>query len=109
MAYDEQLARRLRTLIAKRTDFYEQKMFGGMGFLLRGNMCFGIWKEDLILRLGPEQAVKALKQKNVVPFDITGRPMKGWVMVKPSGFKSDAALKGWVDQAIAFVSQLPSK
>ena len=109
MAYDEQLAQRLRALAAKRRDFHEQKMFGGLGLLLRGNMCVGIWKTDLILRLGPQAGAKALEQKDVVPFDITGRPMKGWVMVKPASFKTDAALKKWMDQAIAFVSQLPRK
>ena len=109
MAYDENLAKRLSRLIAKRNDFYEQKMFGGLGFLLRGNMCFGIWKNDLILRLGLEIAPKILKDKNAIPFDITGRPMKGWVMIKPSGFKSDVDLKKWITKAINFVSQLPRK
>ena len=109
MAYDTQLAKRLETLVAQRRDIHQQKMFGGLGFLLRGNMCFGIWKTDLILRLGPEGGPKALKTRNVVPFDITGRAMNGWVMVKPAGFKTDAALKKWVDQAITFVLTLLRK
>ena len=107
MAYDDKLARRLSDMIAKRTDFYEQKMFGGIGYLLRGNMCFGIWKDNLILRLGEIKANAALKNKNVRPFDITGRPMKGWVMVTPAGMKSETAFKKWVTQAMDFVSQLP--
>ena len=109
MAYNEKLADRLRKLIAKRNDFHEQKMFGGMGYLLRGNMCLGIWKDSLILRLGESQAGKALKKKNVKPFDITGRAMKGWVMVTPSGMKTNADLKRWVTLAIDFVIQLPRK
>ena len=109
MAYDEQLAKRLNKLIVGRNDFYEQKMFGGLGFLLRGNMCFGIWKDHLILRLGEEKAGRALTKKDVVPFDITGRAMKGWVMVAPKGTKSEDALKQWVRQAIDFVSTLPRK
>ena len=109
MAYDEQLAKRLHKLIAQRDDFYEQKMFGGVGFLLRGNMCFGIWKDNLILRLGESQAKNALKKKNVKPFDITGRAMKGWVMVAPAGMKTDTALRQWVSRAIDFVIQLPRK
>ena len=109
MAYDEQLAERLREFIAKRNDFHEQKMFGGVGFLLRGNMCFGIWKDSLILRLGEPQAVNALKDKNVKPFDITGRAMKGWVMVAPGGMKSKEILRQWVARAMDFVSQLPRK
>lgn len=109
MAYDEQLAKRLSKLIAKRNDFHEQKMFGGMGYLLRGNMCFGIWKDNLILRLGESQAQNALKKKNVKPFDITGRAMKGWVMVAPGGMKTETTLRQWVTQAIDFVIQLPRK
>ncbi len=109
MAYDEQLAKRLSKLIAKRNGFHEQKMFGGIGFLLHGNMCFGIWKDNLILRLGEGQAQNALKKKNIKPFDITGRAMKGWVMVKPEGIKSEESLKQWIGQAIDFVTQLPCK
>ena len=109
MAYDEQLAKRLSKLIAKRNGFHEQKMFGGLGYLLHGNMCFGIWKNSLILRLGESNAQSALKTKRVKPFDITDRAMKGWVLVAPQGIKSDASLKQWVEQAIEFVSQLPRK
>ena len=109
MAYDEQLAKRLSKLIAKRNDFYEQKMFGGVGFLLQGNMCFGVYKNYLILRLGEEQGQKALKKANTRPFDITGRVMKGWVMVNSGGTKSEENLRQWINQAIAFVLGLPRK
>ena len=109
MAYDLKLAERLRKIIVQRRDFYAQNMFGRVVFLLRGNMCFGIWKDNLILRLGEIQASKALKRKYVKPFDITGRAMKGWVMVAPEGMKSAASLNQWVDQAVSFVSQLPVK
>ena len=109
MAYDDKLEKRLHKLIAERNDFHEQKMFGGVGFLLHGNMCFGIWKDSLILRLGDPQAQIALKNKNVRPFDITGRAMKGWVMVAPAGIKSEVALKKWVLQAIGFVMKFPRK
>ena len=109
MAYDEQLEKRLHELVARRNDCHAQKMFGGVGFLLRGNMCFGIWKDSLILRLGESQAQNALKNKNVKPFDITGRAMKGWVMVAPQGMKSKETLRQWVAQAIDFVAQLPRK
>jgi len=109
MAYDEQLEKRLEKIIVRRKDFRAQKMFGGLGFLMRGNMCFGIWKNSLILRVGKEHAQKALMKKNVRPFDITGRAMKGWVMVEPAGMKSKDALQRWVKQATDFVSQLPRK
>ncbi|MDE2026980.1 MAG: TfoX/Sxy family protein [Candidatus Omnitrophica bacterium] len=109
MPYDEKLEKRLDKLVSKRNDFYRQKMFGGVGYLLRGNMCFGIWKDSLILRLGETQAQNALKRKSVKPFDITGRAMRGWVMVEPPGMKTDAILHQWVTQAIDFVIQLPSR
>ena len=109
MSYDEQLEERLHKLIAKRNDFHAQKMFGGVGFLLHGNMCFGIYKNYLILRLGEEQAQKALKKKNTKPFDITGRAMKDWVMVAPGGMKSKETLRQWMTRAIDFVSQLPRR
>ncbi len=109
MAYDEKLAQRLDALIKERKDIYSQKMFGGLGFLLKGNMCFGIWKDSLILRLGINQSETALKQKNVNPFDITGRAMKGWVLVKPEAFKTKSSLEKWVKAAIVFVETLPGK
>jgi TfoX/Sxy family transcriptional regulator of competence genes len=109
VAYDEHLAKRLDVLASKRKDIHQQKMFGGVGYLLRGNMCFGIWKDSLILRLGDDQARAALKRKHVKPFDITGRLMKGWVMVEPLGMRTSAALKLWIDQAIDFVISLPRK
>ncbi len=109
MPYDEQLEKRLDELAAKRKDLHKQKMFGGVGYLLRGNMCFGIWKDSLILRLGETSAQNALEKRDVKPFDITGRAMKGWVMVMPSGMKTAASLRQWVAQAVEFVVQLPRK
>ena len=109
MSYNQKLENRLNQLISHRQDFHKQKMFGGVGFLMRGNMCFGIWKDSLIVRAGEEQAQKALKAKWTKPFDITGRAMKGWFMVKPNGMKTKASLVKWVDQAISFVETLPRK
>lgn len=76
---------------------------------MHGNMCFGIYKDYLILRLGEDQATKAIKKKYTKPFDITGRPMKGWVMVDSAGLRTENVLKEWVNQAIVFVSGLPRK
>ena len=109
MPYDKKLEERLNKLVAGRRDFYAQKMFGGVGFLLRGNMCFGIFKEYLIIRVGEPAAEKVLKKKGTKPFDITGRAMKGWAMVGPAATKTDTALKQWVALATDFVSQLPRK
>jgi hypothetical protein len=106
MAYDEALAGRVRRGLARRRGVTEKKMFGGVGFLLHGNMCVGVWKEFLILRLGPEQAEVALREPHVRVFDITGKPMKGWVMVAPAGAAGDGALRDWLRQAAAFVTRL---
>jgi hypothetical protein len=84
-------------------------MFGGVCFLLNGNMCVGIWKSSLMVRLGPEQAAAALEEPNVVEFDITGRPMKGWVMVEPDGLETDEQLGHWVQRSVEFVETLPKK
>ena len=109
MAYSESLASRIRDVFAGRRGVTEKKMFGGVGFMLHGNMCVGVWKTSLIARLGPEQAEAALKEPNVVDFDITGRPMKGWVMVEAEGVETDEQLRGWVERAFVFVERLPRK
>ena len=105
MAYDEQTADRVRTRLARRRGFEEKKMFGGVGFLLNGNMCVGVWKEFLILRLGPQGYQAALDESFTREFDITGRPMRGWVMVEPDGFQDDEDLKEWIERAIGFASE----
>ena len=109
MAYDAVLAERVRRLAPKGRGFVEKKMFGGVGFLLHGNMCVGVWKEYLIVRIGPEAYDEALEQPYVCEFDITGRPMKGWVMVEPAGLHRESELAEWVERAVGFVSELPAK
>jgi len=109
MAYDKTLADRIRALLPIEGDFSERTMFGGVGFLLNGNMCVGVWKEELILRLSPEQSDEALLDPTVRPFDITGRPMTGWVLVGPDGTESDEALRAWIDRSVEYVSLLPAK
>ena len=109
MAYDEKLDRRIKEMVSGWEKTNEKKMFGGICHLLNGNMFCGVHKEFLILRLGPDRAEDALKLPHVRPFDITGRPMKGWVMVAEDGFKSDKDLKNWLDQARRFVETLPMK
>ena len=109
MAYSESLALRIRQALAERRGFEEKKMFGGLGFLLHGNMCVGVWKNSLIARLGPDEGERALAEEHVVEFDITGRAMKGWVMVEPEGLESDEQLSGWIERAVAFVATLPKK
>lgn len=109
MAYSESPAERIRLVFARRPGITEKKMFGGVGFLLNGNMCVGVWKTSLIARLGSEQAEAALKEPNVVEFDITGRPMKGWVMVEAEGIETDEQLSRWSERSVEFVSTLLKK
>ena len=109
MAYDESLAERIREVLARQTGIEDKKMFGGIGFLLDGNMCVGVWKENLIVRIGPDAYEGALAEPSVVEFDITGRSMKGWVMVEPEGTDEDDDLKDWIQRAVRFVRTLPAK
>ena len=109
MAFSEELAERIRQGLARRKGIEAKKMFGGIGFLLNGNMLVGVWKDSLIVRLGPEEGEEALKEPHVREFDITGRPMKGWVLVEPEGVEGDDQLAGWIDLAVKFVEALPKK
>src|SRR5438477_3729111 len=107
MAFDESLAARIRDALARKKNVEEKKMFGGVGFLLHGNMLVGVWKESLIVRLGPEEGDLALREAHVSEFDITGRAMRGWVLVAPEGVEGDGQLAGWVQRAVKFVGRLP--
>jgi hypothetical protein len=109
MAFDASIADRVRPLMRRKRGFAEKKMFGGVGFLLDGNMCVGVWKEFLIVRCGPDAYQDALQRRGVREFDITGRAMAGWVMIEPVGFRDDAELTEWVTLAVDFVRTLPGK
>jgi TfoX/Sxy family transcriptional regulator of competence genes len=108
MAYDEQLAARIRTLLADRTDVSERKMFGGLTFMISGNMCCGVNRNELILRLDPDREDEALARPHARPMDLTGRRMRGFVTVQPDGLKGDR-LKQWVQDAVARAEALPPK
>jgi TfoX/Sxy family transcriptional regulator of competence genes len=109
MAYDESLARRVRSQLADQVDLHERKMFGGLAFMVRGNMCCGIVGEELMVRVGSEQYAAALAQPHAREMDFTGRPMTGMVMVATDGLASDEVLEQWIRRSIVFVSSLPSK
>lgn len=109
MPYSRQLADRVRQTLGKQRGLAEKRMFGGVCFLLRGNMLAGIWEQSLIVRLGLDEAAKALKEPNVREFDVTGRPMRGWVIVDPDGLERDEQLAAWLAQAQEFVETLPAK
>ncbi len=109
MAFDDNLAARIRDALARKRGVEEKRMFGGVGFLLNGNMLVGVWKDSLIVRLGPDNYDDALLEPDVREFDITGKPMKGWVLVGPEGVQNDEQLTGWIDLALKFVKALPAK
>ena len=109
MAYDEGLAQRMRAALAVIPDIDEKKMFGGIGFLLNGNMACGVNKDDLIVRVGPDAYEDALDEPHTKEFDMTGRPMRGWVVVRPAGYETDEALKAWVQRGVDFALALPPK
>ncbi len=109
MPYNEQLAARVRKKMQRRKGIEEKTMFGGVGMLLDGNMCVGVWKDFLILRLGEKQGEAALREAFIKEFDITGRAMKGWVMIEAAGVADDDDLGDWIDRAVKFVKTLPAK
>jgi hypothetical protein len=84
-------------------------MFGGLSFMLGGNMCCGIIKDDLVARVDPHSYEKAVAKPHVRPMDFTGRPLKGMVYVGPEGYRTDEGLKYWLDQALSFALSLPPK
>lgn len=109
MAFDEALAGRVRGAVSDTDGVAEKRMFGGLAFLLRGNMCVGVHGDDLIVRLDPSRTEQALREPDVRVFDLTGRPMKGWVLVGPGACATDDALQSWVDKGMAYAGSLPPK
>ena len=109
MAFDEQLAERIRHQLGKRRGVTEKKMFGGVAFLVNGNLCCGVHGQELIVRLDPEQTEQALSKPHTRVFDLTGRPMKGWILVQPKGLATQAALSKWIRVGMKYTSSLPAK
>ena len=109
MAYDEELASRVRRLLKRRRGITERKMFGGLAFMLNGNMCCGALNDVLVLRLGPELATEALEEPHTREMDFTGRPMKSMIYVEPAGYESDEDLLEWVNFAVEFAKSLPAQ
>jgi len=109
MAYSKALVERIRHLVSRRRGITEKKLFGCVCFLLNGNLLVGVWKDSLIARIGKDDYEAALLKAHVSEFDVTGKPMTGWVMVDPDGIDSDHQLNEWIDQAMVFVKSLPVK
>jgi TfoX/Sxy family transcriptional regulator of competence genes len=108
MAYDAVLAQRVRDRMLDVAGVSEKKMFGGLAFLTSGNMTVGVHGDDLIVRVDPESMDAMLAEQGVRPFDMTGRPMRGWILVASEGL-SDNELEQWIGQARSYVSTLPPK
>ncbi len=118
MAYDELLSVRIRAALGSLPSLEEKKMFGGVGFLINGNtlapaasagVACGVHKNDLIVRVATAKYEEALSRPHTRVFDMTGRPMAGWVMVEPQGCESESDLNAWVEQGLAFASSIPAK
>ncbi len=109
MAFDEALADRVRDVLAPRADLSERKMFGGIAFMVGGNMAVGVVGDDLMVRLHPADAERALAEPHSRPMDFTGKPMKGMVFVDSAGTAVDEDLASWVEAGADFASSLPPK
>jgi len=109
MAYDEGLAERLREILAEDPNVEEKRMFGGLSFLMNGNLSVGVIADELIVRVGPDGHAEAMSQSGVRAFDFTGRPMAGWVVVAPQVIEDDEELHRWVDSGMRFAGSLPPK
>jgi TfoX/Sxy family transcriptional regulator of competence genes len=109
MAFDEAVAAHLRKALARRKGVTERKMFGGLAFLLDGNMCCGVLGDRLVLRLGAEGPAEALGEPHTHPMDFTGKAIASMVYVAPEGYATESALRGWVKRAVSFASSLPAK
>jgi hypothetical protein len=109
MAYDEGLATRVRDVLGDRPGLVEKKMFGGLAFLLNGNMACGVRGDDLMVRMDPEASDVALAEPGARPFDMTGRPMQGWLLVGADAHAEDDDLRRWVGRGLDYAGSLPPK
>ncbi len=110
MAFDESLAERVRRQLGRRKNIEEKRMFGGMAFLLNGNLLVGVRRDTLLVRVGPAQTDEALREAHATAFTIKGRgAMNGWVVVGLAGITEDNPLKDWIQRALSFVKTLPVK
>lgn len=109
MAYDEGLAQRIRESLDERTDVAERKMFGGLAFLIGGNMCVGVVGDELMVRVGPEAYDEAVRRPHARKMDFTGRPMNGFVYVGTPAIGTDAGLRRWIERGLRFAASLPAK
>ena len=109
MAYDEAVADRIRARIDNHPGFRAKEMFGGIAFLIGGNMAVGVSGSDLMVRVGPEAHDEAMARSGARPFDKSHRPARGWITVVPEGFTTDADLEAWIESGVRYAETLPPK
>lgn len=109
MAYSESLAQRVRNVLYPLSAAEEKKMFGGIAFMVNGNMTVGVRSDDLVVRVGLERYEASLRKPGADLFQPTGKPMVGWVLVAPDGHQADDDMKYWIELALEFVETLPAK
>jgi TfoX/Sxy family transcriptional regulator of competence genes len=109
MAYDERLAERVRQELSENRGISERKMFGGIAFMIRGNMCCGVIDDRLMVRVGPDGYDKALKLAHASAMDYTGKPMRGFVYVSPEGTNTARQLRAWLQRGLDFAESLPAR
>ncbi len=110
MPYDQNLAERIRSTLKEHPTIVEKKMFGGVGFMVNGNLACGVQGDDLIVRIGVENNAEALSQPHVRPFmPVPGKQMAGWILVAPEGTSADQDLEKWVKAGYKYATTLPDK
>ncbi len=109
MAYDQGLADDIRARLAERPGLTEKEMFGGIAFMVNGNMAVGVSGNELMVRVGKEHHEEAVARPGARIFDMSARPMRGWVLVGPEGFATDAELAAWIERGVAYAESLPAK
>lgn len=109
MAYNQELAERIRKILKGKRGVEERKMFGGLTFMVNGHMACGIEKNRLMVRVKKEQYEELLKKPHAKEMDLTGKPLRGFLFIQPKGFETDAGLGYWIAQALIFAKTLPKK
>jgi len=109
MAFNEGLAQDIRARIGDRTGLKEQQMFGGIAFMVNGNMAVGVSGDELMVRVGKDAHDEVVALPGARIFDLSARPMRGWIAVAPEGYATDDALDGWIDRGVAYAESLPPK
>jgi TfoX N-terminal domain len=109
MSYDLTTAERVRRILSSRSDAVEKRMVGGLSFVVGGSMCCGVTGSALMVRVGAEARERVLARPHVRPMEFAGRPLAGFVLIDPEGFRTDAALAAWVQRGLDFVAALPAK